>query len=100
MAVLIAITGPNGSISAQVRQSADMTRAAEQGTASADIARTIEQASAGTREVTANIAVVADQAAVTGRMAEEVHNAADNLREESDSLEREVRQFLDAVARA
>jgi methyl-accepting chemotaxis protein len=72
----------------------------EQGAATAEIARNVEQASIGTREVAANIAGVAQAAAETGRMSQSVFQAANGLRAESETLEREVERFLAEVRAA
>jgi methyl-accepting chemotaxis protein len=72
----------------------------EQGAATAEIARNVEQASTGTQEVAANIVGVAEAASETGRMAHDVLEAANLLRQESDILEQEVGTFLDGVRTA
>ena len=66
----------------------------EQGAATNEIARNVEQASGGTREVANNIAGVADAAKETGRMAQNVFGAANDLLAESTQLEKEVESFL------
>lgn len=69
----------------------------EQGAATAEIARNVEQASMGTRSVADNIADVAKSAADTGHMARGVFDAANNVREESERLETQIRRFLHDV---
>ncbi len=72
----------------------------EQGAATAEIARNVEQASQGTRTVATNIANVARAAAETGRMAQDVFASANDLLAESKTLEGEVEQFLKEVREA
>ena len=72
----------------------------EQGAATAEIARNIEEATQGTRQVAGSIAEVAQSAGETERMAKDVFAAADCLLGESDTLEREVKTFLERVRRA
>ena len=72
----------------------------EQGAATAEIARNVECASSGTREVSNHIGGVATAAAETGRMALSLFNSADSLLRESETLEQEVRRFLDEVRTA
>ena len=57
----------------------------------------MEQASAGTREIAANISGVVQAAAETGRMAQTVFQSANDLLNESTSLEQEVEHFLKEV---
>ena len=66
----------------------------EQGAATGEIARNVDMASQGTREVVANIAGVANAANETGRMAQMVFTAADDLRHEVAGLETELEAFL------
>ena len=72
----------------------------EQGAATAEIARNVELASHGTREVANNISGVAAAAAETGRMAQDLFGAANTLLAESQMLEAEVQQFLQDVRAA
>ncbi|MGE5547438.1 MAG: methyl-accepting chemotaxis protein [Solirubrobacterales bacterium] len=66
----------------------------EQGAATAEIARSVEHASTGTHEVAENIDGVANSAAETGRMAQNVLDAASRLIEQSSGLERAVTTFV------
>jgi len=72
----------------------------EQGAATAEIARNIEEATQGTRFVAGSIAELAQSADETGRMAKAVFASADSLMAESDTLEREVHDFLERMRRA
>jgi len=72
----------------------------EQGAATAEIARNIEEATEGTRAVATTIGHVAESAAETGRMAQQVFASADSLMAESSKLEAEVRNFLERVRQA
>ncbi len=72
----------------------------EQSAATAEIARNVALASAGTRTVGETIGGVAAAAAETGRMAEQVFSAAAALRDENASLEREITRFLEEVRTA
>jgi methyl-accepting chemotaxis protein len=72
----------------------------EQGAATAEISRNVEQASQGTREIATNISGVAKAAAETGRMAQGVFKSANDLLDESKTLEREVERFLKDVREA
>ncbi|MDO8608824.1 MAG: bacteriohemerythrin [Phaeospirillum sp.] len=70
----------------------------EQGAATAEIARNVEQASIGTREVATSISGVATAAAETGRMAQSVFQAANGLLAESETLRAVVDGFLITVS--
>ncbi|MBI4969032.1 MAG: Tar ligand binding domain-containing protein [Rhodospirillales bacterium] len=69
----------------------------EQDQAASEIARNIEQASAGTTEVSANIGRVAGMAAETGRAAQTVSAATGEIKTESTNLQSTVEQFLAEV---
>ncbi|MFD2233393.1 methyl-accepting chemotaxis protein [Phaeospirillum tilakii] len=73
---------------------------AQQDAATSEIARNVALASQGTRGVAGNITDVAQAAAETDRMAQQVHGAANQLQQQSRALEQEVRAFLDEVRRA
>ena len=73
---------------------------AQQDAATTEIARNVALASEGTRGVAGNITDVVEAAAETDRMAQQVHGAANQLQQQSRSLEQEVRAFLDEVRRA
>ncbi len=69
----------------------------EQGSATMEIARNIEQASAGTTEVTSNITGVNQTAEETGQSASQLLEAASELSEQSETLGTEVDKFLGQV---
>ncbi|WP_309417488.1 methyl-accepting chemotaxis protein [Telmatospirillum sp.] len=66
----------------------------EQGKTTQEIARSVQLAAAGTREVTGNIAGVTDTAGQTGSAANQVLNAAAGLTEQSTVLRTQVDSFL------
>ena len=72
----------------------------EQGVTTQEIVRSMSQASAGTAEVTANIAEVAQEAEGAGLAAQAVSSAADGLAGQSSALRSEVEQFLANVRAA
>jgi methyl-accepting chemotaxis protein len=69
----------------------------QQGAATQEIARSVQEAADGTRQVTSNIAAVLQAASDTGRVAELVSHAATQLGQESNTLSREVSQFLQRI---
>ena len=72
----------------------------EQGAATGEISRNVQQAAAGTQEVSSNITGVTQAAGETGHAANEVLNAAQQLREQSDTLRGSVERFLAEVKAA
>ena len=66
----------------------------EQGAATQEIARSVQQAAAGTNEVTDNISGVRTASEETGHSASEVQVASSMLAQESQSLSRQVDEFL------
>jgi methyl-accepting chemotaxis protein len=72
----------------------------EQGAATQEIARNVQQAAAGTQEVTSNIVGVKDAATATGAAASQVLSSAGDLSQQSDRLSREVGSFLEGVKAA
>ena len=72
----------------------------EQGTATQEISRNIQQAAQGTTEVSSNITDVQRGASETGSASAQVHSAAQSLSGESNRLKREVGKFLDSVRAA
>ena len=54
----------------------------------------MEQAAAGTQEVSSNISAVSDAASETGRASGEIANASLELSEQSELLKSEVTGFL------
>lgn len=71
----------------------------EQGAATGEIARNVQQAAQGTQEVSANISDVTQAAADTGRVASEIVSAASELTDQAERLREEVDRFI-ARARA
>ncbi|CAN7610646.1 HAMP domain-containing methyl-accepting chemotaxis protein [Bradyrhizobium sp. LjRoot220] len=72
----------------------------EQGAATQEIARNVQQAAHGTQQVSANIADVQQGASETGSASSQVLAAARSLSGESSRLKREVGQFLSSVRAA
>ena len=72
----------------------------EQGTATQEISRNIQQAAQGTTEVSSNITDVQRGASETGSASAQVLSAAQSLSGESNRLKREVGKFLDSVRAA
>ncbi|HXP95234.1 MAG TPA: HAMP domain-containing methyl-accepting chemotaxis protein [Telmatospirillum sp.] len=69
----------------------------EQGAATGEIARNVEQAAKGTEEVSSNIGGVTQASINTGAAAEQVSVSADNLAKNSELLRSEVVRFLTNV---
>ncbi len=72
----------------------------EQGAATQEISRNVQQAAHGTQQVSANIADVQRGASETGSASAQVLSAAKSLSGESDRLKREVGKFLNSVRAA
>ena len=72
----------------------------EQGAATKEIARNVQQAAAGTGEVSSNITGVNQAAGETGRGANRVLSAAQELTAEADALGGEVEKFFARVRAA
>jgi methyl-accepting chemotaxis protein len=72
----------------------------EQGTATQEISRNIQQAARGTTEVSSNITDVQRGASETGSASAQVHSAAQSLSGESNRLKLEVGKFLNSVRAA
>ncbi|HLG81831.1 MAG TPA: HAMP domain-containing methyl-accepting chemotaxis protein [Bradyrhizobium sp.] len=72
----------------------------EQGAATREISRNVQQAAHGTQQVSANITHVQRGASETGSASAQVLSAAKSLSGESNRLKREVGQFLSAVRTA
>ena len=72
----------------------------EQGAATQEIARNVQQAAKGTNEVSSNIADVTSAVAETGAAATRVLSAAGELTQQSDTLRRQVGEFLSAIRAA
>ena len=69
----------------------------QQAAATTEIARSIEQASAGTSEVSSNITEVSEAARLSGNTAGDVLAAAAELTGQADALRREVEGFLSSI---
>jgi len=72
----------------------------EQGAATQEISRNVQQAANGTQQVSANIADVQRGASETGSASAQVLTAAKSLSGESERLKREVGKFLSSVRAA
>ena len=72
----------------------------EQGAATQEISRNIQQAAQGTPQVSANITDVQHGATETGSASAQVHASAKSLSGESNRLKLEVAQFLNSVRAA
>ena len=72
----------------------------EQGAATQEISRNVQQAAHGTQQVSANIVDVQRGASETGSASAQVLSAAKSLSGESDRLKREVGKFLNSVRAA
>ncbi|MFG3597319.1 methyl-accepting chemotaxis protein [Bradyrhizobium sp. RDI18] len=72
----------------------------EQGAATQEISRNVQQAANGTQQVSANITDVQRGASETGSASAQVLSAAKSLSGESDRLKREVGKFLSSVRAA
>jgi methyl-accepting chemotaxis protein len=72
----------------------------EQGAATQEISRNIQQAAQGTSQVSANITDVQRGASETGSASSQVHSAAKSLSDESNRLKLEVGKFLNSVRAA
>jgi len=76
------------------------TAVEEQSTATNEIAKSIEQASSGTRTVSSNILDVTEASTHTSQMAEQVLDAGNQLAHEGDKLRKEVETFINKVRSA
>ena len=72
----------------------------EQGAATQEISRNVQQAANGTQQVSSNITAVQRGASETGSASAQVLTAAKSLSGESDRLKREVGKFLSSVRAA
>ncbi|MGA4554778.1 methyl-accepting chemotaxis protein [Methylorubrum aminovorans] len=94
-----------GSITKRIREingvaSSIAAAVEEQGAATQEIVRNVAQASAGTSEMTTNIAAVAQASEGTGAAASQVLSAASELSRQSEHLGTEVTRFLATVRAA
>jgi methyl-accepting chemotaxis protein len=74
--------------------------AEQQGAATAEISRNVDQAAQGTRGVTSNIAEVSQASGETGRMAQDVLQASQGLAEQATQLQSEVQGFITRIRAA
>ncbi|APF38446.1 methyl-accepting chemotaxis protein [Chelatococcus daeguensis] len=72
----------------------------EQGAATGEIARNVQQAAHGTQEVSAHISGVTRAAADTGRVSSEIVSAASELTDQAGRLREEVERFIARVRAA
>jgi methyl-accepting chemotaxis protein len=72
----------------------------EQGVATAEIARNVQQAATGTKDVSSNIAGVSAAAEESGKTAEDVLASTTRLTAESEALSSEVGRFLSRIKAA
>lgn len=72
----------------------------QQGSATSEIARNVQQAANGTQQVTSNIVVVQQAATDTGAASGQVLSAAEQLSQQSKDLANEVNRFLSDVRAA
>jgi methyl-accepting chemotaxis protein len=72
----------------------------EQGAATQEISRNVQQAAEGTQLVSSNITDVQRGAGETGSASSQVHSAAQSLSRDSNRLKLEVDKFLDNVRAA
>jgi methyl-accepting chemotaxis protein len=96
-----AIEGISGTIDTLSKIATTIASAIEeQGAATAEISRNVQQAAGGTKTVSENIGGVAQTADRTGGAAGQVLEAATRLSEQSDALRRQVDRFLSEVKAA
>ena len=95
----VAIIETIGGRIGQLNEIASVIAAAveQQGAATREIARNINQAATGTEDVSANIGAVHETSAATGQAADKVLLSAQSLSQEADSLQRLTRGFLDQI---
>lgn len=72
----------------------------EQGAATGEIARNVQQAAQGTQEVSSHISSVTQAAADTGRVSSEIVSAASELTDQAGRLREEVDRFIARVRAA
>jgi methyl-accepting chemotaxis protein len=72
----------------------------EQGAATTEIARNVQEASSGTKEVSSSIVTVSEAAQKTGHIAGEALSAASALAGEATRLRQEVETFVSGMRAA
>jgi len=92
---IVAIIGEMNEIAAEVAASVEQQKAATR-----DIAVNVQQAANSAHEVTHTIAVVKDAATATEHEANQVRDAASHLSYQADNLNQQVNEFLSGVRAA
>jgi methyl-accepting chemotaxis protein len=96
-----AIKGISGTIGMLSEISAAIAAAVEeQGAATMEISRNVQQAAAGAEQVSSSVIEVQRGAAETGSASSQVLTAAKSLAQDGDRLKREVAKFLESVRAA
>jgi methyl-accepting chemotaxis protein len=72
----------------------------EQGSATQEIARNVQQAAAGTTEISSNVTGVRQAAGDTGAAAQQVLQASHELSEQSEMMRAQVESFLNNIKAA
>lgn len=72
----------------------------EQGAATAEIARNVQQAAVGSAHVSAGLVEVTNAAEQTGTVADQVHGAAIELSRNAETLQKEIHDFLAGIRAA
>ena len=72
----------------------------EQGSATQEIARNVQQAALGTGEISSNVTGVQQAAGDTGAAAHQVLQASDELSRQSETMRAQVETFLNNVKAA
>ncbi len=72
----------------------------QQGAATGEIARNVQQASAGTSKVASNVTGISQAATDTGEVATRVNGASERVQSEVETLRREVTEFLQRLVAA
>ncbi|MGE5158712.1 MAG: methyl-accepting chemotaxis protein [Gemmatimonas sp.] len=72
----------------------------QQGAATGEIARNVQQASSGTSKVASNVSGISQAATDTGQVATRVNSASERVQSEVETLRREVAEFLQRLVAA
>ncbi len=96
---VVAAIGQISEVAGTIRSQVTAIAAAmeEQGAATSEIARNVEQAASVTDKVTGNIGGVEETAAGTGAAAARVRDSARGIADQSQSLARQVQSFMDGL---
>lgn len=93
-----AVENINGMIQTIAQSTAIVAAAAEeQGAATTEISRNIQEASTGTQEISANIGGVSEASQETGRMSADVLSASNELSHQAEILKGEVNKFISSI---